>query len=162
MEKFAGTIAKFEYLNDFECRRTAEQINSVLLNAKWRTFGTSSNDDSDIPAGGVRVTVGSKEVKDLMAARSTADPNEYAKRGMEIFNAFERQNSFRPTAEELIRQLNLTGISASSFASDPTVPIGTISITVGPKPHRPPSEVTKALGGKRHVVAGIDPRYRRD
>src|ERR1019366_2085041 len=32
--RFAGTVASVEYLNERECRETAEQINSVLADAK--------------------------------------------------------------------------------------------------------------------------------
>lgn len=47
LRPFAGTHVVLEYLVDFECRRTAEQIAFVLGEAKW-TYSPKPNPDPDI------------------------------------------------------------------------------------------------------------------
>ena len=59
LEQFRGTQASIKFPDDRECRSTAEQINLVLWEAKWKVVGlVSSEPFSD----GVGVSVGVKEL----------------------------------------------------------------------------------------------------
>jgi hypothetical protein len=118
--RYAGTKVTLEYLDDVECKRTAEQIAFVLAGAKWTILPKPQPNPDIFFRSGVEA-----------GPASTTPPPVVLPPGITI--------PVTP-AGILIDELNKTGIDADPFLRLVTtdgvldVPEGTVLVRVGAKP----------------------------
>lgn len=58
LKRFEGTKVVIKYLNDLECKHTAEQIAFVLVEAHWKIVAAEPAGDMVIPRDGVTIEIG--------------------------------------------------------------------------------------------------------
>jgi hypothetical protein len=122
LSRFSGTVASVEYLDDRECRNTAQQINLVLSGAKWITFGGSVTGQL---FDGVVVSIGGKGLTGPLQPTPEA-----------VRELMQTSAQSRLIAEALVATLNNSGITARTHAGDGRFPPNELVIRVGAKPNR--------------------------
>jgi hypothetical protein len=131
LRKFAGTKAVIEYLDNRECKATAEQINLVLDTAKWIVTGKPS--DEDFLFEGVQVSLGTQLPEAVIPTPGkTVSPEAFRDA---VLGRNRAVMMMQPAAGALIAELNNGGIEARTSAFTSDVPTGTVVVVVGAKPN---------------------------
>lgn len=134
LKVFSGMVATIEFTNDDEILSTAEQINCVLHDAKWKTTGVPRR---VIFREGVRIS-----------------PGHTIPAGVNIVD----ENTVRRVTESLrtlVEALNRGGIEAHEANESRDNPVGTLLIRVGRKPNRVLENAIRELSGTQPPTAGV-------